>query len=276
MLTLLLWGIIGGLLGWLSSVIMRLSARSAMVQNIIIGSVSALLFGFLGRGLGLYGSAETAGFGLVSLGTIIILAIVNLLRRREERPLIPPWRPADRRSQARPIGDLGGQRPGTGSPPPVHIFLSYRRDDTGGYAVGLSDRLRYRFGREYVFMDIDTIELGLDFVEAIDRAVGSCDVLLALIGPEWLQSTDAQGRRRLDNPTDVVRLEIATALARNIRVIPVLVDSARMPSAEELPAPLQPLARRNALEISNTRWQFDVDRLIEAIERNGRRSPNSP
>jgi hypothetical protein len=123
-------------------------------------------------------------------------------------------------------------------------------------------------------MDIDTIEPGLDFVEAIERAVGSCDVLLALIGPEGLQSTDVRGHRRLDDPTDLVRLEIATALDRNIRVIPV-VEGARMPTADEVPAPLQQLARRNALDMSNTCWQFDMNRLIEAIQRSSRRSPHS-
>jgi hypothetical protein len=131
------------------------------------------------------------------------------------------------------------------------------------------------FGQENVFMDIDAIEPGLDFVEAIQQAVGSCDVLLALIGRGWLQSTDARGNRRLDNPADFVRLEIATALDRNIRTIPVLVEGAKMPRADELPDPLQKLARRNALEISNTRWQYDVDQLVEVIKRGSRRSPHA-
>jgi uncharacterized membrane protein YeaQ/YmgE (transglycosylase-associated protein family) len=259
MFSLLLWLIIGGLWGWLTSVIIRPSARSVMVQNIVIGSVSALLGGFLGRALGLYGPGEAAGFVLSSLVTIIILAIVSLFRRRKDRSPVRQY---------------------TRSPPPaavagVHVFISYRRDDTAGYAGRLFDRLSQHFGQENVFMDIDTIEPGLDFVEAIERAVGSCDVLLALIGHEWLQSTDARGHRRIDDPQDFVRLEIATALDRNIRVIPVVVEGARMPTADELPAPLQPLARRNALDMSNTRWQFDVNRLIEGIQRTSRRSPHS-
>jgi hypothetical protein len=108
----------------------------------------------------------------------------------------------------------------------ARIFLCYRRDDSGGYAGRLYDRLGQRFGHDNLFMDIDTIAPGLDFVEAIEKAVGTCDVLLAVIGRQWLTSTDSQGQRRLDNPEDFVRLEIVTALVRQIRVIPVLVGGA--------------------------------------------------
>jgi hypothetical protein len=103
------------------------------------------------------------------------------------------------------------------------IFISYRREDSGASAGRLHDRLREHFGRDNVFMDIDTIEPGLDFTDVIERTVASCDVLIALIGRQWLTSTDAAGQRRLDNPEDFVRLEIAAALKRNIRVIPALV-----------------------------------------------------
>jgi len=131
----------------------------------------------------------------------------------------------------------------------------------------LYDRLSERFGQGQIFMDIDTIEPGLDFVEVIEKAVGSCDVLIALIGRQWLTITDATGRRRLDNPEDFVRLEIATALDRNIRVIPVLVRGAPMLRSTDLPDALKKLARRNALEISDTRFHYDVDRLIETLEK---------
>jgi formylglycine-generating enzyme required for sulfatase activity len=147
------------------------------------------------------------------------------------------------------------------------IFISYRRDDSAGYAGRLYDRLSERFGQGQIFMDIDTIEPGLDFVEVIEKAVGSCDVLIALIGRQWLTITDATGRRRLDNPEDFVRLEIATALDRNIRVIPVLVRGATVPRSTDLPDALKKLARRNALEISDTRFHYDVDRLIETLEK---------
>jgi len=146
------------------------------------------------------------------------------------------------------------------------IFISYRRDDSAGYAGRLYDRLSERFGQGQIFMDI-TIEPGLDFVEVIEKAVGSCDVLIALIGRQWLTVTDATGRRRLDKPEDFVRLEIATALDRNIRVIPVLVRGATVPPSTDLPNALKKLARRNALEISDTRFHHDVDRLIETLEK---------
>jgi hypothetical protein len=108
--------------------------------------------------------------------------------------------------------------------------------------------------------------LGDDFVEVITRAVGSCDVLLALIGEQWLTITDAQGRRRLDDSNDFVRLEIEAALARNVRIIPILVDGARMPTTEELPDSLARLARRQALELSPSRFDFDTGRLLRVLE----------
>src|SRR5262249_26526681 len=140
-----------------------------------------------------------------------------------------------------------------------------RRDDSSGHAGRLYDRLSQHFGHDNLFMDVDTIALGLDFVEVIQDAVGSCDVLLAVIGRQWLTSTDSQGERRLDNPEDFVRLEITTALERRIRVIPVLVGGTSMPRSTELPDALQPLVRRNALVVGD-HFHPDVDRLIAALE----------
>jgi formylglycine-generating enzyme required for sulfatase activity len=147
------------------------------------------------------------------------------------------------------------------------IFISYRRDDSAGYAIALYKQLSEHFGAEQIFMDIDTIEPGLDFVEVIEQAVGSCDALVALIGKQWLTLTDEAGNRRLDDPYDFVRLEIATALERNVRVIPALVRDAPMPRAEDLPDALKALARRNALELSDQRFDHDVARLIEVLEK---------
>src|SRR6266508_306274 len=115
------------------------------------------------------------------------------------------------------------------SPPAAagRIFISYRREETAYPAGWLYDRLADRFGGGQAFKDVDSIQLGDDFVEVITSAVGSCDVLLALIGDEWLTITDEDGQRRLDDPNDFVRLEIEAALTRNVRVIPILVDGAR-------------------------------------------------
>ena len=115
-------------------------------------------------------------------------------------------------------------------------------------------------------MDIDTIALGDDFVKAIEKTVGECDVLIAVIGARWLASKDEQDGRRLDDPEDFVRREIATALKRDIRVIPVLVDGASMPRATELPDDLKPLVRRNALQVTDTGFDDDCRRLVDAIE----------
>ncbi len=146
------------------------------------------------------------------------------------------------------------------------IFISYRRDDSAGHAGRLYDRLEGRFGQGQVFMDVDDIELGLDFVQVVQQAVNSCDGLIAVIGREWLQASDAGGARRLEDPEDLVKLEIAAALERGIRVIPVLVQGAQMPRATDLPEDLKGLASRNVLEISDTRFRADVDRLIETLE----------
>jgi hypothetical protein len=147
------------------------------------------------------------------------------------------------------------------------IFISYRREETAYPAGWLYDRLTDRYGGGQVFKDVDSIQLGDDFVEVITRAVGSCDVLLALIGNEWLTITDEHGRRRLDDPDDFVRLEIEAALSRRVRVIPILVDGARMPRADELPDSLSALMRRQALELSPTRFDFDTSRLLKVLDR---------
>jgi hypothetical protein len=156
-----------------------------------------------------------------------------------------------------------------GSGPPAasgRIFISYRREETAYPAGWLYDRLADRFGGRQVFKDVDSIQLGDDFVEVITRAVGSCDVLVALIGDQWLTITDAHGRRRLDDPDDFVRLEIEAALTRKVRVIPILVDGARMPRADELPDSLVKLVRRQALELSPARFEFDTSRLLKVLD----------
>jgi hypothetical protein len=148
----------------------------------------------------------------------------------------------------------------------ARVFISYRRDDSAGYARGLYDRLAARFGLDHVFMDLG-IRPGENFIDRIHDGVGSCDVLIALIGRQWLSISGDDGRRRLDDPDDFPRIEIHTALERaHTRVIPVLVGGAQMPAVHELPGELQGLASRQALEIRDVSWDYDLDRLTEAIE----------
>ena len=146
------------------------------------------------------------------------------------------------------------------------IFLSYRRDDAGPYARLLKSELSARFPDATVFMDLDSIEPGLDFAAVIAEAVGSCAVLVALIGHQWATITDEGGRRRLEDPDDFVRFEVQAALERAVRVIPVLVDGARPLRQQQLPPELGKLARLNALELSLARYQYDADRLLDLIQ----------
>ena len=145
------------------------------------------------------------------------------------------------------------------------IFVSYRRDDSSGHAGRLFDKLVDHFGHDRIFMDIDTIQPGEDFVAVIENAVSSCDILIAVIGQNWVSGRSGTGR--LDDPNDFVVVEIAAALQRNIRVIPVLVQKATMPKQKELPANIAKLARRNAVELSDLRWQSDVEQLMNVMDR---------
>jgi len=149
----------------------------------------------------------------------------------------------------------------------ARVFLSYRRDDTAAYAGRLYDRLVAHFGANQVFIDIDQVEPGEDFVEVINQKVSETRALAVLIGRHWLDAADVEGKRRLDDPEDFVRLEVRAALERGLKVIPVLLGGAAMPRAQQLPEVLAPLSRRNAIEISDTRFHHDVDRLIEALEK---------
>ena len=124
-----------------------------------------------------------------------------------------------------------------------------------------------RLGADRVWRDVDSIQPGDDFVEAITAAVTSCVVLLAVIGDNWLASTDKEGGRRLDNPEDIVRLEIEAALTRNVRVIPVLVGEATMPRSDQLPASLEKLARRQALQLRPAHFKADIGPLLRVLDK---------
>lgn len=147
------------------------------------------------------------------------------------------------------------------------VFISYRRSDADHFAGRLYDNLVARFGRDKIFMDVDSIELGLDFVEVLERVLHQVRAMVVIIGRGWLTAEDQPGRRRLNDPDDFVRLEIETALDRNIRVIPILVDGTRMPRRTDLPDALAGLARRNGREMSHARFGSDVLELISTLER---------
>jgi hypothetical protein len=147
------------------------------------------------------------------------------------------------------------------------IFISYRREDTAPATGRLADLLIDRLGHSRIFVDVDTIGYGQDFVQRINRAVEGCDVLLAPIGSKWLEAADEQGRRRIDNPDDFVASEIGTALRRGITVIPILVDGARMVDAADLPEQLKGLATRNATHLNRGSFPADAERILSTVKR---------
>ncbi len=145
------------------------------------------------------------------------------------------------------------------------VFISYRREDSEGQARALFQDLVARLGRDSVFMDVDSIGLGRDFRAVLQERLATCDVMLALIGRDWVDGKDKSGRRRLDIPGDFVRMEITAALKRNIPVTPLLLHGAQMPTAEQLPEDLSDLAYRNGFELSHNRWESDVQELVKRL-----------
>ena len=146
------------------------------------------------------------------------------------------------------------------------IFISYRRDDTGGHAGRLASDLVRRFGRSSVFIDIDATMPGRNFEDSIHRALDSCKVTLVLIGDEWLTATP-DGKRRIDDENDYVRREVAAALKRaDVTVIPLLVERAQIPRGTDLPPDVSSLVKHEAAELSNKRWRYDLQQLCNTIE----------
>src|SRR5262245_36863677 len=154
------------------------------------------------------------------------------------------------------------------------VFICYRRDDSAGHAGRVHDRLEREFGRELLFMDVDAIPLGANFIKVLREEVAKCDALLAIIGPGWLDARDEKGNRRLENPYDFVRVEIGTALKRNIPVIPLLVEGTLVPKADQLPADLKELALRNGIDIRHASFPNDMERLIRGLR--GAKPPQQP
>ena len=157
-----------------------------------------------------------------------------------------------------------GSRASTGSNS-GKIFISYRRDDSAGHAGRVHDRLVAEFGRDLLFMDVDAIPLGSNFVKVLKDEVARCDVLLAVIGPQWLDARDKEGHRRLENPSDFVRVEIGAALQRDIPVIPILLEGVSVPKADELPPEMRELSSRNGLHVRHVSFHQDMDTLIRFL-----------
>ena len=145
------------------------------------------------------------------------------------------------------------------------IFVSYRRGDSEGQARALYIQLVELIGKDSVFMDVDSIALGRDFRQVVQERLESCELMLALIGPGWLDVKDVSGHRRLENPNDLVRQEIAAALKRNIPVTPVLLQGAQMPAPERLPDDIKDLAYRNGFELGHSTWESDVNEMIKRL-----------
>ena len=145
------------------------------------------------------------------------------------------------------------------------VFICYRRGDTAGFAGRIYDRLARKLGRDNVFIDVDNIQPGFDFVEVLTERVGKCDALVAVIGKDWVSSADRDNRRRIDDPHDFVRIEIEAALDRGVRLIPVLVDGAAMPRPGELPDSMKKLSRRQGVHISHAQFDSDVRKLTRVL-----------
>lgn len=157
-------------------------------------------------------------------------------------------------------------RPSAPAPANDRIFVSYRRSDSADVTGRIYDRLVQRFGKEQIFKDVDSIPLGLDFREYVGEVVGRCNLLLAVVGDQWL-TANAAGTRRIDDPKDLVRIEIEAALARKIPVVPVLVRGASVPEEQELPPSLAGLTYRNGIKVrSDPDFHHDMDRLIAGID----------
>jgi hypothetical protein len=147
------------------------------------------------------------------------------------------------------------------------IFISYRRQDAATYAGRLRADLAHRYGESNVFLDIADLTPGANFTHRLHEAVDACDLMLVVIGPRWLQAADAEGRRRIDDPEDFIRSEIAAALRLGKRVVPLLVGGAPMPSASELPDEIADLANRQAGELSDRRWDADLSQVFNWLDR---------
>jgi hypothetical protein len=223
-------------------------------------------------------AAQHAGNGIMIIsGVVVAAALVSIFvvaMNRRMASAVQPVPTAARGPHTKSAVTEGVKGPATAeqlittSSLGSGVFISYRRDDESNFAGRLYERLLRNYTTNRVFMDVDTIELGVDFSQAIDDWLNQISVMLVVIGNKWLDCKAPDGSRRLDNPDDFVRIEVARALARSgVRVIPVLVDGASVPNANDLPDPLKPLARRNGLSFSHAGFGSDFERLSATLQR---------
>lgn len=215
-----------------------------------------------------------AGFLVVIFAVVVILAVVIFLVARKKRSEPPSlFTEAPKRPQPVPppaVDELATQKRVAGPSPSQKavtpaIFISYRREDTSDVTGRIYDRLCQHFGKENVFKDVDSIPLGVDFRKHLGNSVGQCNVLLTIIGRQWLAGE--KGKRRLDDARDFVRIEMEAALKRDIPVVPVLVQGAEIPAVDDLPELLQSLSYRNGIPVRpDPDFHQDMDRLIKGIE----------
>src|ERR1700720_2518587 len=160
---------------------------------------------------------------------------------------------------------IAGSRAVSGRKYMSTVFISYRREITAGEARALFNELLGKLGKNSVFMDVDSIALGRDFRGALQKTLESCDLMLVLIGKDWAEVKDEEGRPRLHDPGDFVRLEIEGALKRDIVVTPILVQGAHMPAPEQLPVEIRDLVYRNGFELSHNRWESDFAEMTRRL-----------
>ena len=218
----------------------------------------------------------------VLLGIALVVALVAARRRlpwqsratpapvAPSRDTDPPAVTAPEAGRAMLAADDAPRPQQTPLPQPPSdsgIFISYRRQDEPNFAGRLYDRLATHFGRDRVFIDVDTIDLGVDFAEVIAQSLSRCPIMIVVIGKRWIDVADEDGEPRLNNPDDYVRLEIEKALRSRTRVIPVLVEGAPAPKGSQLPTSLASLARRNGITMSHDSFGSDADRLIATLDR---------
>jgi hypothetical protein len=190
---------------------------------------------------------------LIAVGVVIGIIFFLVVRSRKA-----PAAPSPRATVA----------PAAASPPRQRkIFMSYRRDDSADVTGRIYDRLVQRFGKDQVFKDVDSIPLGVDFRRHLHQVVGSCDIVLAVMGERWLTAAGSEGKNRLQDEKDFVRIELEAALQRTIPVVPVLVRGAEIPREGDLPSSLAEIAYRNGIAVrADPDFHHDMDRLIEGVD----------